>query len=660
MSLFKVASPFAPAGDQPAAIQQIISEFRSGTKFQTLMGVTGSGKTFTVANVIENLEKPTLIISHNKTLAAQLYQEFKAFFPTHAVEYFVSYYDYYQPEAYMPTTDTYIEKDSNINEEIDKLRLRATSSLVSRKDVIVVASVSCIYGLGAPTEYYKMMVQVNRGQTLERHELLRKLVDGFYSRNDIDFKRGTFRVRGDVVEVHPAYDDFAYRIEFFGDEVEKIRRVNLLTGEEEAQLETALIYPARHYVTSENNMERVINDIREEMNAQCKKFTLENKLLESQRLMQRTQFDMEMLKEIGYCSGVENYSRLIENRPVGSPPSTLMDFFGDDYLLVIDESHVSIPQISAMYNGDRARKESLVGYGFRLPSALDNRPLKFPEFEAKLPQTLFVSATPADYELQKSQGIVVEQIIRPTGLLDPEIEVRPTKGQIDNLLHEIHLRLELNERVLITTLTKRSAEDLTDYLQNAGIKVSYMHSDTDTMARTEIVKQLRSGEIDVLVGINLLREGLDLPEVSLVIILDADKEGFLRSNRSLIQTIGRAARNEHGRVILYADNITKSMRYAMDETEKRRQRQAEFNQLHGITPTGIKREIHQQLAMHSETNYDLEIKRSQVAEKEKSYQAESIDGLRAQMQLAAESLQFELAAEIRDRIKKIEGKKPAR
>ncbi|MBW8889504.1 MAG: excinuclease ABC subunit UvrB [Fibrobacteres bacterium] len=667
MSLFKLESPFKPAGDQPQAIEQITRAFRSGEKYQTLMGVTGSGKTFTMANVIQNIGKPTLIISHNKTLAAQLYQEFKSFFPKNAVEYFVSYYDYYQPEAYVVSSDTYIEKDSSQNDEIDKLRLRATMSLMSRQDVVVVASVSCIYGLGSPTEYKKTMVEVKVGDTIERNELLRKFVDIYYGRNDFDFRRGTFRVRGDVVEVHPAYDDFAYRFEFFGDEVEKIRRINLITGEEEAQLDKVLVYPARHYVTSEQGMDRVLRDIRHELDETLKKFTAENKLLEAQRLNQRTMYDMEMLKEVGHCPGVENYSRIIENRAVGSPPSTLIDFFGDDYLLIIDESHVSIPQIGAMYNGDRSRKENLVNYGFRLPCALDNRPLKFHEFEAKMPATLFVSATPADYELRKTGGEVVEQIIRPTGLLDPEIEVRPTKGQIDDILNEIAIRTRRGERTLVTTLTKRSAEDLTDYMLQAGLKVRYMHSDTDTLTRSEIVKELREGAIDILVGINLLREGLDLPEVSLVVILDADKEGFLRSNRSLIQTIGRAARNLNGRVLLYADKMTDSMSYAITETENRRRKQAESNARTGMVPRSVQREIHKHLQLVPDADYSVDLKALLVAEEEAAYEADAkgkpqkalpaeVEALRKQMREAAANLEYEKAAHLRDRIRALESK----
>jgi excinuclease ABC subunit B len=655
MIRFQLEAPYQPAGDQPAAIEKLASELEAGTTFQTLLGVTGSGKTFTMANVIQRLGRKTLIISHNKTLAAQLYQEFKSFFPQNAVEYFVSYYDYYQPEAYVPSSDTYIEKDSSRNDEIDKLRLRATASLMSRDDVIVVSSVSCIYGLGAPAEYRKMMVEVSQGQRLERDELLRKLIGVYYSRNDLEFKRATFRVRGDVVEVRPAYDDFGIRIEMFGDEVEKISRIHMLTGVEEERLEKVLIYPARHYVTSEEGMERALKDMRLELDEQLRSFNAQGKLVEAQRLSQRTMYDLEMLKEVGYCSGVENYSRIIEDREPGTPPSTLMDFFGDDWLLIIDESHVSMPQIGAMYNGDRARKLNLVDFGFRLPCALDNRPLKFAEFEERMPRTVFVSATPADYELRKSGGVVVEQIIRPTGLLDPEVEVRPIKGQIDDILHEVRGRIAKKERTLLTTLTKRSAEDLTEFLQNAGLKVSYMHSDTDTLARAQIVKDLREGVIDVLVGINLLREGLDLPEVSLVVILDADKEGFLRSNRSLIQTIGRAARHLHGRVILYADRITDSMRFAMDETRKRREKQAAHNQLQGITPRSIQRAIHAGLQMAPELEAMDDYRALLVAEQDLAYGPEDIDTLRKEMLTASKQLDFERAAMLRDRIRSLEG-----
>jgi excinuclease ABC subunit B len=660
VSSFQLESPYEPAGDQPAAIARLTEEFEKGATYQTLLGVTGSGKTFTMANVIRNLDRPTLVLSHNKTLAAQLYQEFKSFFPRNAVEYFVSYYDYYQPEAYMPASDTFIEKDSSRNEEIDKLRLRATASLMSRKDVVVVSSVSCIYGLGTPVEYAKMMIPVRVGAGEGREALMRAFIAAYYGRNDIEFKRGTFRARGDVVEVRPAYDDFAYRIEFFGDTVERIRRVDILTGEELADLPEALIYPARHYVTGEEGMERVLHDIRAELDAQSRKFTEEGKLLEAQRLNQRTSFDLEMLKEIGFCSGIENYSRILENRPIGSPPSTLLDFFGKDYLLIVDESHVSIPQIRAMFNGDKARKTSLVDYGFRLPCALDNRPLKFEEFEVRMPRTLFVSATPADYELEKTGGEVVEQVIRPTGLLDPDVEMRPTRGQIDDLLHEIVERTAVHERVLVTTLTKRSAEDLTEFLREAGVKVEYMHSDTDTLRRSEIIRELREGEIEVLVGINLLREGLDLPEVSLVAILDADKEGFLRSRRSLIQTIGRAARHLRGKVLLYGDVVTDSLRDAMEETRRRRTRQEAYNTEHGITPKSIIREIHGDLQMLPDMGDEAADARALlVAEQALEYGTENLDELRREMNAAAGALEFERAAFLRDRIQELEsGKVP--
>jgi excinuclease ABC subunit B len=655
MSSFDLTSPFEPSGDQPAAIDRLVEDFQAGSKYQTLLGVTGSGKTFTMANLIQKLDRPTLVLSHNKTLAAQLYQEFKAFFPHNAVEYFVSYYDYYQPEAYMPVSDTYIEKDSNRNEEIEKLRLRATASLMSRRDTIVISSVSCIYGLGTPVEYAKMMLEVKVGAGKGREELLRSLIAAYYTRNDIDFKRATFRARGDVVEVRPAYDDFAYRIEFFGDEVERIRRIDVLTGEELADLPVALIYPARHYVTSEEGMDRVLADIRHELDEQEKFFITQGKLLEAQRLKQRTTFDLEMLKEIGFCSGIENYSRIIENRAVGTPPSTLLDFFPKDFLLMVDESHVTIPQIRAMYNGDQARKRSLVDYGFRLPCALDNRPLTFEEFEQRMPRTLFVSATPAEYELAKTNGEVVEQVIRPTGLLDPEVEMRPTKGQIDDLLHEIQARVRAKERVLVTTLTKRSAEDLTAFLKEANLQVEYMHSDTDTIRRSEIIRELREGEIDVLVGINLLREGLDLPEVSLVAILDADKEGFLRSRRSLIQTIGRAARNVQGKVILYGDVVTDSIRDAMADTAARRARQMAFNTEHGITPATIRREIHGQLQMFPDLEEQKDLRSLLVAEQELEYGAENLEQLRREMIAAADAMEFERAALLRDKIAEIEG-----
>jgi excinuclease ABC subunit B len=656
MTVFQLEAPYAPSGDQPAAIARITGEFRHGAPYQTLLGVTGSGKTYTMANVIRDLGRPTLVLSHNKTLAAQLYQEFKSFFPRNAVEYFVSYFDYYQPEAYMPSSDTYIEKDSQRNEEIDKLRLRATASLMSRKDVVVVSSVSCIYGLGTPVEYAKMMITVQVGEGGGREALLKSFIAAYYTRNDIEFKRGTFRARGDTVEIRPAYDDFAYRIEFFGDAVERIRRVDILTGEVLAELPEALIYPARHYVTSEEGMDRVLREIRTELDTQSAQFTSEGKLLEAQRLNQRTTFDLEMLKEIGFCSGIENYSRILEGRPPGSPPSTLLDFFGKEWLLIVDESHVTMPQIRAMFAGDQARKESLVSYGFRLPSAKDNRPLKFDEFEDRMPLTLFVSATPADYELEKTGGEVVEMVIRPTGLLDPDVEMRPTRGQIDDLLHEIQARTAVRERVLVTTLTKRSAEDLTEFLKEAGVKVEYMHSDTDTLRRSEIIKELREGVIDVLVGINLLREGLDLPEVSLVAILDADKEGFLRSRRSLIQTIGRAARHLRGKVLLYGDVVTDSLRDAMAETRRRRERQEAYNIEHGITPQSIIREIHGDLQMLPDMgDAAADARALALAEQALDYGTENIGDLRREMDAAAASLDFERAAFLRDRIRDLEG-----
>ncbi len=663
-SVFQLQSKYQPAGDQPQAIESAIQGFRENLKYQTLLGVTGSGKTFTVANVIQELNLPTLIISHNKTLVAQLYQEFKSFFPKNAVEYFVSYYDYYQPEAYMPTTDTFIEKDSSINEEIEKLRLRTTASLMSRKDVIVVSSVSCIYGLGSPKEYQAMMVEIKVGDELDRDEMLRSLIDIHYSRNDYEFKRATFRVRGDVIEVRPAYDDYAIRIEMFGDEIERLSRVELLTGELLQELENVMIYPARHFVTNEDKMDRVVRDIKSEMWEQIKVFERENKLVELQRIQSRTQYDMEMISETGFCSGIENYSRIIEDREAGTPPHTLMDFFGlDDFLLIIDESHATMPQVRAMYGGDRARKENLVNYGFRLPCAMDNRPLNFSEFTEKMPRTLFVSATPNDYELEVSGGVVIEQVVRPTGLLDPNVEVRPVKGQIDDILHEIHLRVskKVKERILVLTLTKKSAEDLTDYLKGAGVNCLYMHSDTETLKRTEILNLLRIGEIDVLVGINLLREGLDLPEVSLVVILDADKEGFLRNRRTLIQIMGRAARNAEGKVILYADRVTGSMQAALDETRGRRRVQEEYNKEHSITPRTIIKEIHETIkVMSDEGNHEKDLEQElesslAVGEKVSNYQPVSIEELEKRMREAADNLDFEAAAKLRDEIRNYKG-----
>ena len=584
---FELVSKFQPAGDQEQAIKKLTDGFEQGEKAQILEGATGTGKTFTMANVIAKLNKPTLVISHNKTLVGQLYGEFKEFFPKNAVDYFVSYYDYYQPEAYVPQSDTYIEKDSSINDEIDQLRHKTTSDLMSRNDVIVVASVSCIYGLGDPREYAASVVSLSEGQEISRDVLLRDLVNIQYDRNDIDFQRGRFRVRGDVVEIFPAgYSDHAFRVEFFGDEIDRIVEVDSLTGEVIGEREQVSIFPATHFVTNEQIMERALASIKDEMNIQVKKFEGEGKLLEAQRIKQRTTYDMEMMSEVGYTNGIENYSRHMEGRKAGQPPHTLLDFFPDDFLILIDESHATMPELKAMYNGDRARKQTLIDYGFRLPSALDNRPLKLEEFEKHVNQIMYVSATPGDYELNQTDH-KVEQIIRPTGLLDPEIEVRPIKGQIDDLVGEVNKRIERNERVFVTTLTKKMAEDLTDYLKDLGIKVRYLHSDIKTLERLEIIRDLRLGKFDVLIGINLLREGIDVPEVSLVAILDADKEGFLRSTRPLVQTIGRAARNSNGKVIMYADSITDSMREAIDATERRRSLQMKFNKEHGITPKTI-------------------------------------------------------------------------
>ena len=588
---FELVSKFQPAGDQEQAIKKLTDGFENGEKAQILEGATGTGKTFTMANVIAKLNKPTLVISHNKTLVGQLYGEFKEFFPKNAVDYFVSYYDYYQPEAYVPQSDTYIEKDSSINDEIDQLRHKTTSDLMSRNDVIVVASVSCIYGLGDPREYAASVVSISEGQEISRDVLLRDLVNIQYDRNDIDFQRGRFRVRGDVVEIFPAgYSDHAFRVEFFGDEIDRIVEVDSLTGEVIGEREQVSIFPATHFVTNEQIMQRALASIKDEMNIQVKKFEGEGKLLEAQRIKQRTTYDMEMMSEVGYTNGIENYSRHMEGRKAGQPPHTLLDFFPDDFLILIDESHATMPELKAMYNGDRARKQTLIDYGFRLPSALDNRPLKLEEFEKHVNQIMYVSATPGDYELNQTDH-KVEQIIRPTGLLDPEIEVRPIKGQIDDLVGEINKRIDRDERVFVTTLTKKMAEDLTDYLKDLGIKVRYLHSDIKTLERLEIIRDLRLGKFDVLIGINLLREGIDVPEVSLVAILDADKEGFLRSTRPLVQTIGRAARNSNGKVIMYADSITDSMREAIDATERRRSLQMKFNKEHGITPKTIVKPI---------------------------------------------------------------------
>ena len=657
MPRFEVVSEYTPSGDQPEAIEALASGLEMGLDEQTLLGVTGSGKTFTMAKIIEQVQRPTLVLAHNKTLAAQLCAEFREFFPNNAVEYFVSYYDYYQPEAYIPHTDTFIEKDSAINEEIDRLRLSATASLLERRDVIVVSSVSCIYGLGEPADFASMMVSLRVGATLERDELLKKLVAIRYERNDIAFDRNMFRVRGDTVEIWPAYwKDTALRVEFFGDEIDRISEINVVTGTPIRRLNNIPIWPATHYVTPKEKMDAAIQEIYKELEGRVAFFEGEGKLVEAQRLKQRTMYDVEMMQELGYCSGIENYSRVIEGRPVGSPPHTLLDYFPKDFVLFIDESHVTLPQVRAMYNGDRARKTTLVDYGFRLPCAFDNRPLKFEEFEKRLNQVVYVSATPGEYERTRS-GQIVEQVIRPTGLLDPRIEVRPVEGQIDDLIGEINQRTQRSERVLVTTLTKRMAEDLTAYLQNAGIKVRYMHHDIDTIERMEIIRDLRLGTFDVLVGINLLREGLDLPEVSLVAILDADKEGFLRSETSLIQTIGRAARNADGMVVMYADTITPSMRRAIDETERRREKQDAFNKAHGIVPRTVIKSVRELLEI-SATAEDVASNQRQGRVKAMTRQekAAEIARLEKAMKEAAKMLEFELAATLRDQIIELRGK----
>ncbi len=654
---FDLQAPFEPAGDQPRAIGELSAGLDRGDRFQTLLGVTGSGKTMTVANVIRSYGRPTLVLSHNKTLAAQLYGELKGFFPHNAVEYFISYYDYYQPEAYVPTTDTYIEKDASINEDIDRLRLRATSSLMERDDVIIVATVSAIYGLGDPVTYRERMVEVTVGERIARDDILRKLVSIQYSRNDASFERGNFRVRGDTVEIFPAYEEQGVRIEMWGDEVEKISKIHVLTGETIANLKRAAVYPAKHFVTTRPTLERAVALIRGELVERLAELRSAGKLLEAQRLESRTNFDVEMMLEIGTCAGIENYSRHLSGRQAGERPACLFDYFPEDYLVVVDESHVSLPQIGGMFNGDRARKLTLVDYGFRLPSALDNRPLMFDEFLSLTPRALFVSATPGDLELQLSEGVVVEQIIRPTGLVDPEIEVRPVRGQVDDLLSEIRLRERRGERVLVTTLTKRMAEDLTDYLQQMGVRVRYMHSDIDAIERMEIIRGLRLGDFDVLVGINLLREGLDLPEVSLVAVLDADQEGFLRSERSLIQTVGRAARHVTGRAIFYADRITGSMDRAMGETGRRREIQVAHNLQHGITPRSVVKSTDQVRfsTRVADARMEREDKGRKVAEQVATYASEMdraalIDLLETQMKQAAADLDFEVAARLRDQL----------
>ncbi|GAA0499105.1 excinuclease ABC subunit UvrB [Salinibacillus aidingensis] len=646
---FQLESKYSPQGDQPTAIKELVGGIQKGTKHQTLLGATGTGKTFTVSNVIKEVNKPTLVIAHNKTLAGQLYSEFKEYFPNNAVEYFVSYYDYYQPEAYVPQTDTFIEKDASINDEIDKLRHSATSALFERRDVIIVSSVSCIYGLGSPEEYGEMVVSLRIGMEKDRDALLRDLVDIQYARNDIDFQRGTFRVRGDSVEIIPASrEEHCLRVEFFGDEIDRIREVDALTGEIIGDREHVAIFPASHFVTREEKMKRAITNIEKELEERLSELRANNKLLEAQRLEQRTNYDLEMMREMGFCSGIENYSRHLTFREPGATPYTLLDYFPDDFLLVVDESHVTLPQVRGMYNGDRARKQTLVDHGFRLPSALDNRPLKFEEFEKHINQSIFVSATPGPYELEHTPKMT-EQIIRPTGLLDPEIDVRPIKGQIDDLIGEVKERSERNERVLVTTLTIKMAEDLTDYLKDVGFKVAYLHSEIKTLERIEVIRDLRLGKYDVLVGINLLREGLDIPEVSLVAILDADKEGFLRSQRSLIQTTGRAARNAQGKVIMYADKITDSMQIAIDETYRRREKQIAYNEEHGIVPQTIQKDIHDVIkATTAAEEEEKEDKVQSLTNLSKEEKQKTIEQMEKEMKQAAKDLDFERAAELRD------------
>ena len=650
MNEFKLKAPYKPTGDQPQAIAELVKGFKEGNQCQTLLGVTGSGKTFTMANVIQQLQKPTLVIAHNKTLAAQLYGEFKEMFPDNAVEYFVSYYDYYQPEAYVPSSDTYIAKDSSVNEEIDKLRLSATAALIERRDVIVIASVSCIYGLGEPENFEQMMVSLRPGMEKDRDEVLRQLIDIQYDRNDMDFKRGTFRVRGDTVEIVPAdRGDTAIRVEFFGDEIDRISEIDMLTGEVKNTLNHIAIFPASHYVVPKERMEKAIRNIEIELEEQVKYFKSEGKLLEAQRIAERTNFDIEMMRETGFCSGIENYSRHLAGLAPGQPPNTLMDYFPDDFIMMIDESHKTIPQIGGMYHGDQSRKQTLVDYGFRLPSAKDNRPLNFDEFESKINQVMFVSATPGEYE-KDHELLRAEQVIRPTGLLDPEVEVRPVEGQIDDLIGEVNKEISKKNKVLVTTLTKRMAEDLTDYMREVGIRVKYLHSDIDTLERTEIIRDMRLDVFDVLVGINLLREGLDIPEITLVAILDADKEGFLRSETSLIQTIGRAARNAEGHVIMYADKITESMQLAIDETQRRREIQMRYNEEHGITPKTIQKSVRDLISISKKVAAEemrLEKDPESMSQKELE---KLIADLTKQMKKAAAELNFEAAAELRDKL----------
>ena len=650
MEHFELVSEYAPTGDQPQAIEQLVKGFQEGNQCQTLLGVTGSGKTFTMANVIQQLNKPTLIIAHNKTLAAQLYGEFKEFFPNNAVEYFVSYYDYYQPEAYVPSSDTYIAKDSAINDEIDKLRHSATAALSERRDVIIVASVSCIYGLGSPIDYQEMVISLRPGMIKDRDEVIAKLIEIQYDRNDMDFKRGTFRVRGDVLEIFPAIsEDYAIRAEFFGDEIERITEIDLLTGEIKSELSHVAIFPASHYVVSKESVDRATKAIEEELEEQVRYFKSEDKLLEAQRIAERTNFDIEMMRETGFCSGIENYSRHLTGLKPGEAPHTLIDYFPDDFIIMIDESHKTIPQIGGMYAGDRSRKKTLVDYGFRLPSALDNRPLNFEEFESKVNQMLFVSATPGEYE-ERNEFLRAEQVIRPTGLLDPEVEVRPVEGQIDDLVGEVNKEIAKKNKVLITTLTKRMAEDLTDYMRELGIRVKYLHSDIDTLERTEIIRDMRMDVFDVLVGINLLREGLDIPEITLVAILDADKEGFLRSETSLIQTIGRAARNAEGHVIMYADTMTDSMKAAIEETKRRRQVQMEYNEKHGITPKTIHKSVRDLISISKKvSSEEMKLEKDPESMSEKELQA-AIKDINKKMKKAAAELNFEVAAELRDQL----------